>query len=61
MLSALIIRTSYNSIATSSRKTRKSMCSRLVQTSVMMEVRKFVNRFDSESERLFGDKFSHKR
>ena len=50
-----------NYITTTSRKTRKSMGSRPVPPSVMMEVRKFVNGSNSEGKRLFSDKFSHKR
>ncbi len=50
-----------NSITTSSRKTRKSMGSRPVPTPVITELRKYVDGFDSERERLFNDDFSHKR
>jgi integrase len=50
-----------NYITTASKKTRKSMGARPVPLPVMMEVRKFVNGSNSECERLFSDKFSHKK
>jgi integrase len=50
-----------NCITTVSKKTGKSMGARPVPPSVMMEVRKFVNGYNSECGRLFSDKFSHKK
>ena len=50
-----------NCISTMSRKTGKSMGSRPVPPPVMVEVRKFINRSNSEQGRLFDDNFSHKR
>jgi integrase len=50
-----------NCITTVSKKTGQSMGARPVPPSVMMEVRKFVNGYNSECGRLFSDKFSHKK
>ena len=50
-----------NSVTSISRKTRKSMGSRPVPTQVMIELRKYASRLDSEHGRLFNGNFSHKR
>jgi len=50
-----------NYITTTSRKTRKSMGSRPVSTSVMTELSKYVAGLDFKQEKLFTDNFSHKR
>jgi integrase len=50
-----------NYITTKSRKTRKSMGSRPVSSSVMAELSKHISGLDSEQEKLFTDNFSHKR
>ena len=49
-----------NSIATSSRKTRKSMGSRPVSTAVMIELSRYVCELDPGQEKLFKDNFSYK-
>jgi len=50
-----------NCIATTSRKTRKSMASRPVSVEVMAELKKCLNGSNSEQTKLFNDNFSHKR
>jgi len=50
-----------NSIATTSRKTRKSMASRPVSAEVMAELLKFVCSLDVGQEKLFNTKFNHKK
>jgi integrase len=50
-----------NYITTASKKTRKSMGSRPVPTLVMAELIKYVSELSVGQERLFTDKFSHKR
>ncbi|MHC4763249.1 MAG: tyrosine-type recombinase/integrase, partial [Planctomycetota bacterium] len=50
-----------NSIITSSRKTRKSMGSRPVSTTVMTELSQYVCELDPGQEKLFKDNFSYKR
>ncbi len=50
-----------NYIATTSRKTRKSMGSRPVPNPVMVELRKFVNGSSAKQVKLFNNNFSHKR
>ncbi|MFC1739742.1 tyrosine-type recombinase/integrase [Planctomycetota bacterium] len=50
-----------NYISTASKKTRKSMGSRPVSAPVMAELTKYVSELGVGQERLFADKFSHKR
>jgi len=50
-----------NSIATSSRKTRKSMGSRPVSASVIKEISKFISQLASDRGKIFSDNFSHKK
>ena len=50
-----------NSIATTSRKTKKSMASRPVSAEVMVELSKYVCGLDVGQERLFGTKFSYRK
>jgi integrase len=50
-----------NSIATISRKTRKSMGSRPVPVAIMQELKKFLKSSDSKQKRLFKDNFNYKR
>jgi integrase len=50
-----------NSIATSSRKTKKSMASRPVATEIMAELSKFVCGLDVGQEKLFRTKFYHRK
>jgi integrase len=47
-------------IATKSRKTRKSMGSRPVPSSIMMELRSYVKHLNPEQGMLFNRKFNHK-
>ncbi|MHC4587593.1 MAG: tyrosine-type recombinase/integrase, partial [Planctomycetota bacterium] len=50
-----------NTVTTTSRKTKKSMASRPVSVEVMVELKKYLNGFESEQAKLFNDNFSHKR
>ena len=50
-----------NSIATTSRKTKKSMASRPVSAEIMSELSKYVCSLDVGQEKLFKTKFSHRR
>jgi integrase len=50
-----------NSIATTSRKTKKSMASRPVSAEVMAELSRFVCRATVGQEKLFSDNFSHRK
>jgi integrase len=50
-----------NSIATTSRKTKKSMASRPVSAEIMAELSKYVCSLDIGQEKLFRMKFSHKK
>jgi integrase len=50
-----------NDIATTSKKTRKSMGSRPVSVPVMAELTKYVSELGVGQEKLFADNFSHKR
>ncbi len=50
-----------NSIATTSRKTRKSMGSRPVSVVVMAELSKYVCGLDVGQEKLFNTKFNHRK
>jgi len=50
-----------NCIATTSRKTKKSMASRPVSTEVMSELSKYVSSLDVGQEKLFQIKFNHKK
>jgi len=50
-----------NYITKASKKTRKSMGSRLVSAQVMEELSKYVSELDVGQEKLFNDNFSHKR
>ena len=50
-----------NSIATKSRKTKKSMASRPVSAEVMAELSKYVCGLDVGQEKLFRTKFSHRK
>ena len=50
-----------NSIATSSKKTRKSMGSRPVSAVVMAELSRYVCELDSGQEKLFNDNFGYRR
>ena len=49
-----------NSIATTSRKTKKSMASRPVSAEVMAELSKYVCGLDVGQEKLFKTKFNHR-
>lgn len=49
-----------NSIATVSRKTKKSMASRPVSAEVMTEISKYVCSLDIGQEKLFQTKFNHR-
>jgi integrase/recombinase XerD len=50
-----------NCITTTSRKTRKSMGSRPVSPSIMAELSKYISRLNGEQDKLFLDKFNHKK
>jgi len=50
-----------NSIATMSRKTKKSMASRPVSAEVMAELSKYVCSLDVGQEKLFSTKFNHRK
>ncbi len=50
-----------NSIATTSRKTKKSMASRPVSAEVMAELSKYVCRLDIGQEKIFDTKFNHRK
>ncbi len=50
-----------NSIATTSRKTKKSMASRPVSLVVMAELSKYVCGLDVGQEKLFRTKFNHRK
>ncbi|OHB55303.1 MAG: hypothetical protein A2Y12_00610 [Planctomycetes bacterium GWF2_42_9] len=50
-----------NCITTASKKTGKSLGSRPVPHSVIIEVRKFVDEYNSGCEKLFRDKFSPRK
>ena len=50
-----------NYITTTSKKTRKSMGSRPVPSSVMAELSKYVSGLDTGQEKLFSDTFSQKK
>jgi integrase len=50
-----------NSIATKSRKTKKSMASRPVSAEVMSELSKYVCSLDIGHEKLFQTKFNHRK
>jgi integrase len=50
-----------NSIATSSRKTKKSMASRPVSAEIMTELSKYVCGLDVGQEKLFRTKFNHRK
>jgi integrase/recombinase XerD len=50
-----------NSITTSSKKTRKSMGSRPVSTTVMAELSRYVCELNSGQEKLFNDNFNYRR
>jgi integrase len=50
-----------NSIATTSRKSKKSMTSRPVSVEVMTELRKYVYGLKINQQKLFNDNFCHKR
>ena len=50
-----------NSIATKSRKTKKSMASRPVLTEIMSELLKYVYGLDIGQEKLFRTKFNHRK
>ena len=50
-----------NSIATTSRKTKKSMASRPVSAEVMIELSKYVCSLDIGQEKLFKTKFNHRK
>ena len=50
-----------NSIATTSRKTKKSMASRPVSAEVMAELSKYVCGLDIGQEKLFRTKFNHRK
>ena len=50
-----------NCIATTSRKTGKSMASRPVSVEVMAELSKYVCSLDVGQEKLFNTKFNHKK
>jgi integrase len=49
-----------NSIATKSRKTKKSMASRPVAAEIMIELHKYVSSLDVNQEKLFNTKFNHR-
>jgi integrase len=50
-----------NSIATSSKKTKKSMASRPVSAEIMAELSKYVCNLDIGQEKLFLTKFNHRK
>jgi integrase len=50
-----------NSLATTSKKTRKSMASRPVSAEVMTELSKFVCSLDVGEEKLFKNKFNYRK
>ena len=50
-----------NSIATSSRKTKKSMASRPVSAKIMTELSTYVCGLDVGQEKLFRTKFNHRK
>jgi integrase len=50
-----------NSIATKSRKTKKSMASRPVSAEVIAELSKYVCSLDVGQEKLFSTKFNHRK
>jgi len=50
-----------NCITTSSRKTRKSMGARPVPAVVTQELKKYLNRSNSEQQKLFDGSFNYKR
>ncbi|MCX5726937.1 MAG: site-specific integrase [Candidatus Saganbacteria bacterium] len=50
-----------NSIATTSRKTKKSMASRPVSAELMAELSKYVCSLDVGQEKLFSTKFNHRK
>jgi integrase len=50
-----------NYISTASKKTRKSMGSRPVPVEIIAELSKYVSKIGVGQEKLFTDKFSHKR
>jgi integrase len=50
-----------NSIATTSRKTKKSMASRPVSAEIMAELSKYVCGLDVGQEKLFRTKFNHRK
>ena len=50
-----------NNIATTSRKTKKSMASRPVSAEIMTELSKYVYGLDVGQEKLFKTKFSHRK
>jgi len=47
-----------HSVTTRSRKTRKSMGSRPVPVSIMVELKKYVSGLDAKQENIFNDNFS---
>jgi len=49
-----------NCIATTSRKTKKSMASRPVSAEIMAELSKYIYNFDVDQEKLFITKFNHR-
>jgi len=49
-----------NSIATTSRKTKKSIASRPVSAEIIAELSKYVCNFDVGPEKLFSTKFNHR-
>lgn len=49
-----------NSIATASRKTKKSMASRPVSVEVISEVSRYIRNLDVSQEKLFSTKFNHR-
>ena len=50
-----------NSIATMSRKTKKSMASRPVSAEIMAELSKYICSLDVGQEKLFRTKFNHRK
>ena len=50
-----------NYVTTRSKKTRKSMGSRLVPVSIMTELRKYVSGLNPEQEKIFRDRFKQYR
>jgi len=50
-----------NSISTTSRKTKKSMASRLVSPEVMVRLSKYVCSLDVGQEKLFKTKFTYRK